>query len=71
MTDTIARVADNIAPEGKIWVCQACGKTAVDRYGSERGWDESCMLNSSLTDKPRGVILDSHGIAFEPKEGQT
>jgi hypothetical protein len=42
------------APEGKIWVCMVCGKTAKDRYGMEgphsKDWDESCMLNSVLVD---------------------
>ena len=41
---------DPIAPEGKLWVCGACGKTATNRYGEEGGWDESCMLNSGLHD---------------------
>jgi len=42
------------APEGKIWVCMVCGKTAKDKYGMEephsKDWDESCMLNSTLVD---------------------
>jgi hypothetical protein len=42
------------APEGKIWVCMVCGKTAKDKYGMEgphsKNWDESCMLNSVLVD---------------------
>lgn len=43
---------NRMAPEGFIWVCAACGKTAQDRYGlngiHSRGWDESCMLNAVL-----------------------
>lgn len=34
-----------------VWVCLACGKRSRDRYGEDRidrGWDESCMLNSAL-----------------------
>jgi hypothetical protein len=42
---------DPIAPAGKVWICCACGKRTKDRYGDERGWDESCMLNSVLTDE--------------------
>lgn len=46
---------DRIAPDDGIWVCAACGKTAVDRYGMEgphsHGWDESCMLNAVLCDR--------------------
>lgn len=46
-----------IAPEGQVWVCGACGKRARSRYGFDaqhqstaidRGWDESCMLNAVL-----------------------
>ena len=40
----------HIAPDGKLWMCMACGKKVKDRYGEERGWDESCMLNSVLVD---------------------
>lgn len=43
-------MAEEIAPEGKIWVCGACGKTSRGDYGtgSDYGWDESCMLNAVL-----------------------
>lgn len=37
-----------VAPIGQVWVCCACGKTARDLFGNERGWDESCMLNAML-----------------------
>jgi hypothetical protein len=40
--------SEHIAPPGTIHVCGACGKTARDKYGMERGWDESCMLNAVL-----------------------
>lgn len=43
---------ERMAPDDGIWVCCACGKTAIDRYGLEGprsgGWDESCMLNAVL-----------------------
>ncbi len=56
---------DRHAPNGTIWVCQACGKTAQDRYGIEgehsHGWDESCMLNAVLCRQPRG--LDWRSVA--------
>jgi len=42
------RPQPNIAPPGRIWVCGACGKTTLDKYGGDRGWDESCMLNAVL-----------------------
>lgn len=41
-----------IAPEGMIWVCAACGKTARDQYGivgeHSYGWDEACVMHSVL-----------------------
>lgn len=36
------------APEGAVWVCRACGRTREDCADLGDGWDESCMLNSSL-----------------------
>lgn len=54
----MSEATDRIAPEGAIWVCGACGKTAKDRYGIEgeksRGWDESCMLNAVLCHEEKG-----------------
>lgn len=41
-------VVGNLAPAGWRWRCGACGKTTKDRFGHERGWDASCMLNSFL-----------------------
>lgn len=42
------------APEGKLWVCMACGKTVKDIYGEPgSGWDESCFLNSRLIEESR------------------
>jgi hypothetical protein len=43
-------MANEVAKEGHVWVCLACGKRSKDRYGIDspinRGWDESCVLNS-------------------------
>ena len=42
---------NQVAAEGQVWVCFACGKRSKDRYGEQkisRGWDESCMLNCVL-----------------------
>jgi hypothetical protein len=62
---------DRRAPEGQLWVCCACGKTAEDRYGFEgehsHGWDESCMLNARLFDKTR-LVYGPHGRVKEVKE---
>ena len=47
----------DMAPEGQIYVCAACGKTSHNRAGfdrssgrgvAERHWDESCMLHAVL-----------------------
>lgn len=35
----------NIAPDGQIWVCSACGKTAKDRSNFE---DVSCYVHAVL-----------------------
>lgn len=37
---------NNLAADGKVWFCMACGKRAKDQYGEVGGWDESCMFNS-------------------------
>ena len=46
-----------IAPEGQVFVCGACGKTAKNLYGDPHpqgddsvptNWDESCVLNAVL-----------------------
>lgn len=44
-------MANEIAPEGMVYQCQACGKKSRDLYGDQKinyGWDESCMLNAAL-----------------------
>ena len=51
---------DNIAPDGYLWVCHACGKTETDRYGEKGGWDESCMLNCALH-KPEDLMFNEAG----------
>ena len=52
---------NSVAPVGRIWVCQACGKRSRDRYGDQtinRGWDVSCVLNSLLCDESKLVLKD-------------
>lgn len=45
------------APEGKIWVCTACGKTSDNLYGNGENvmpmWDVSCTLHAVLADKDK------------------
>src|SRR5689334_19239416 len=57
-------MADNIAPPGKLWVCCACGKTTRDKYGNEGRWDESCMLNSILSDESH-LVRGANGRVTE------
>ena len=71
-----------LAPEGKTWVCQACGKTSRSRYGFDAaeksvamgGWDESCMLNCSLFDdaqlvrNPSGRVTEIRALPSEGEE---
>jgi hypothetical protein len=67
---------DQIAPEGSVWVCGACGKTAKDRYGGPNDnplWDESCMLNAVLCDATTLVMSGSRVVkaeAWKPPHGQ-
>jgi hypothetical protein len=44
-------MANEIAPDGYVFQCAACGKRSKDKYGYQKldyGYDESCMLNSNL-----------------------
>lgn len=54
---------NHIAPEGKVYVCTACGKRSRDECGEQAltpGWDESCILNARLYDESQ-LKLDSSG----------
>jgi len=57
-----------------IYVCGACGKTSRTRAPSpvsDRGWDESCMLNAvlctieSIRRDERGRIVGAEAVAGE------
>ena len=40
----------------KLYYCQACGKVALDKYGTRslsRGWDASCMINAIEVDSEK------------------
>jgi hypothetical protein len=50
----------DLAPEGMVWQCMACGKRARSRYGFDAqdndtkidyGYDESCMMHAELVRK--------------------
>jgi hypothetical protein len=64
----VKQKGDNIAPDGYVWVCLACGKHVKDKYGERgSGWDESCMLNSVLVPADR-LVLASDGRVHEIRE---
>lgn len=65
---------NQIAGEGEIFVCSACGKRSKDLYGNQAidsGWDESCMLNAVLCDESTLVMKDGRVIKAQPKVKNT
>jgi hypothetical protein len=61
---------NEVAPEGQVFVCMACGKMSRDKYGDQqisRGWDVSCMLNSALFDETELVIENNRVTKIERK----
>jgi hypothetical protein len=62
-------MGNEVAPEGKVWVCMACGKRSPDKYGLQAisyGWDESCMMNARLVEEDRLVMRG--GLVREIKD---
>lgn len=56
------------APKDYVWVCFACGKRSKDKYGSDpidKGWDESCMLNSYMVAEADITITDHRVSEFD------
>lgn len=68
-----------IAPDGMVFVCHACGKRSKDLYGEQkidRGWDESCMMNSVLCDEKsivmkNGVVIKADAAKHPFNERKT
>lgn len=58
----------HVAPEGTIYVCAACGKTARDTYNGPRGWDESCMLNAVLCHDKNPVVRAAAAIGEQRED---
>lgn len=51
---------NEIAIEGQVFVCLACGKRSLDIYGDmaiNPGWDTRCMMNAVLCYSDK-LILD-------------
>jgi hypothetical protein len=63
---------NEVAPEGQVFVCAACGKRSKDRYGDQkidRGWDVSCMLNAVLCYEEKDPKTDMYiAVPREEKE---
>lgn len=55
---------ERYAPEGRIWLCMMCGKTAKDCFTHERGWDESCAMNCILVDETTKQPTESEVQTF-------
>lgn len=52
-------MSNEVAPKGKLFICTACGKRSMDKYGEKEidyGWDISCVLNSMLVDESLLII---------------
>ena len=66
-----------LAPPGHVWVCLACGKTSKTQFGfdeknqncADRGWDESCMLNSQIFQESQ-LLKDDLGRVISVEEIQ-
>lgn len=60
---------NEVAPEGQVWVCGACGKRSKDKYGQQAitfGWDVSCMLNSFLAQED-SLVFNEDGRVKQVK----
>lgn len=56
---------NEIAPQGAVFVCGACGKRSRDKYGTaaiDKMWDSSCMLHA--------VLCDEASLVFDPESGR-
>lgn len=64
-------MSNEVAKEGFLFVCHACGKTSKDMYGElaiSYGWDESCMLNCGKYSLSLLVYDADGGRVIEIKE---
>jgi hypothetical protein len=60
-----------ILPEHLVWMCEACGKTSLSRWGFDKGnnrvatmgYDESCAIHAALY-----RIDEEHNKPFESRE---
>ena len=64
-------MSNQLAEEGQVFVCGACGKRSKDLYGAQRisyGWDESCMLNAILCWEDK-LVLSIYGQVLKVEDG--
>lgn len=64
-------MSNEIAGEGQVFVCDACGKRSKDKYGNQAidaEWDASCMLHAILCDEKSLVIENGRVIKAEPSK---
>jgi len=62
---------NQLAKEGQVFVCGACGKRSKDRYGEEAidlGWDVSCAVSAILCDKKSIGMKDGRVISADEIE---
>ena len=55
-------MSNEIASDGFIFVCLACGKRSKDKYGFQSidyDWDESCMMNSKLIEESKCIFAEN------------
>lgn len=65
------------APDGHLWVCTACGKTATWSYGfddkgkraSLAGWDSSCACHAHLVAEADVVERSPGGRVLRVRDG--
>jgi hypothetical protein len=66
-------MANQVAPQGQVYVCGACGKRSRDEYGDQpinRGWDVSCVLNALLCYEDKIVVDPVTNLVTQvPPEG--
>jgi hypothetical protein len=62
-----------IAPDGQVFVCNACGKESPDHYGTagdaalrSPGWDESCVLHAVLCWRKRNGVKAWYAVEAFP-----
>lgn len=59
---------NEVASEGQVYVCAACGKRSKDIYGKQKidsGWDISCTMHAILCKLDSLLFKDGRVIKAE------